>query len=497
MSFTGDLEGLLHPGGDPEAIFAAATATRTLAAGLRETASALDSSAAALAKSWKGTGGQENESGAASFQAAWSKFSKAIGEYAQHLDTASASIQREGEALQTAQSEARKLEWVIGITAAGGLALTIFTFGISDATAEAMAATDIAVAAGVMTEVEGLIANTLLVLGEAMDAATTVASQFMLGAVADTLSIVMGKAQDGENPFSITNYTADDVSNILLGGLVSGALGAAFNGIKPLAAFQAAHPILSSAVWNASAGFTWGVPWQFWITGQPFDLHTWELLAESTGISFVSGAALAKLGTTDNPLGRLLGAEGDTPIPGVTKADLTNNLFTVPITATKYYLINGGPQPVPLSAPQAGEQPPAVPVPDVKTPNLPGLPPGTSVPGVPPHIGGGTETVAPGDSLYGIAGRRLGNPNLYPVLAAANPLTVGANGTITPGQKLLIPVLPPVPPGSTAHVVQAGQSLSEIAGGSSQLEQQIAQLNGLRDTSLIYPGQVLLVPPGG
>lgn len=493
MSFAGDLEGLLHPGGDPEAIFAAATATRALAAGLRETASALDSTAAVLGKSWKGTGGRE-ESGAATFQVAWSSFSKAIVQYAEHLDSASASIQKEAEALQTAQSEARKLEWVIGLTAAGGLALTVFTFGISDATADAMAAADIAVAAGVMTEVEGLIANSLLVLGEVMDAATTVASQFMLGAVADALSIMMGKAQDGENPLAIANYTADDVSNILLGGLVSGTLGAAFNGIKPLAAFQAAHPILSSAVWNAAAGFTWGVPWQFWITGQPFDLHTWELIGESTGISFVSGAALAKLGTTDNPLGRLLGAKGDTPIPGVTKADLSNNLFTVPISATKYYLINGGPQPAPLSAPQAGAQPPGVPVPDVKTPNLPGLPAGTPVPGVPPHIGGGTETVAPGDSLYDIAARRLGNPDLYPVLAAANPLTVGANGTITPGQKLLIPVLPPVPPGSTAHVVQAGQSLSEIASGNSGLEQEIAQLNGLKDTSVIYPGQVLIVP---
>jgi LysM repeat protein/uncharacterized protein YukE len=495
MSFVGDVEGLLHPGGDPEAIFAAATATRALAAGLRETASALDSTAAALGKSWKGTGRPE-ESGAAAFQAAWGAFSKAIVEYAEHLDSAAVSLQREGEALQTAQSEARKLEWVIGLTAAGGLALTIFTFGISDATADAMAAADIAVAAGVMTEVEGLIVNSLLVLSEVMDAATTVASQFMLGAVADALSIMMGKAQDGENPLSIANYTADDVSNILLGGLVSGTLGAAFNGIKPLAAFQAAHPILSSAVWNASAGFTWGVPWQFWITGQPFDPHTWGLIAESTGISFVSGALLAKLGTTDNPLGRLLGAEGDTPIPGVTKADLSNNLFTVPISATKYYLMNGGPQPAPLSAPQAGAQPPGVPVPYVKTPNLPGLPPGTAVPAVPPHIGGGTETVAPGDSLYDIAARRLGNPNLYPVLAAANPLTVGANGTISPGQKLLIPVLPPVPAGSTAHVVQAGQSLSEIASGNSHLEQEIAQLNRLKDTSVIYPGQVLIVPPG-
>jgi LysM repeat protein/uncharacterized protein YukE len=491
MSFTGDIEGLLHPGGDPEAIFAAAAATRALAAGLRETASALDSAATALGKSWKSTGGQ-HDSGAAAFQTAWSAFSKAIVGYAEHLDTAGASIQKEAEALQTAQSEARKLEWVIGLTTASGLALTIFTFGISDATAEAMAATDIAVAAGVMTEVEGLIANSLLVLDEVMDAAATVASQFMLGAVADALSITMGKAQDGENPLSIANWSADDVSNILLGGLVSGALGAAFNGIKPLAAFQAAHPILSSAVWNASAGFTWGVPWQFWITGQPFDLHTWGLIAESTGISFASGAALAKLGTTDNPLGRLLGAEGDTPIPGVTKADLSNNLFTVPISATKYYLINGGPQPAPLTAPKAGAEPPGVPVPK---PIFPGLPAGTPVPAVPAHIGGGTETVAPGDNLYDIAARRLGNPNLYPVLAAANPLTVGADGVITPGQKLLIPVLPPVPSGSTAHVVQAGQSLSEIASGNSRLEHQIARLNGLADASVIYPGQVLIVPP--
>jgi uncharacterized protein YukE/LysM repeat protein len=488
VGFVSELEALLHPGGDPEAIFAAAAATRRLASGLRDSAKSLDSAAADMEKSWHGIGGGEEDTAAAKFQAAWKRFSTAIVEYAGQLDTAAAHIHQQGEALQQLQSQATKLDWLLGATAAGGLVMTFFTFGISDATAEAMAATDIAVAAGVMAEMDGMIVNSLLVLDEVMSAATTVASQFMLGATADGASLVLEKIEHGQNPFSLASWTPDDASNILLGGLVSGFEGLAWNKLGPLAAFQDAHPVLGSAIWNASAAFSWAVPWEFWIKGQPFDASTWETIFESTAVSFASAPGYKMLGRVIPALGRVLNDDGPSVLPGVTKSDISNNAITIPVSGEKLFFITGGPPFRIPSSPPAGAALPGVP--------LPQLPKGTPVPPVPAHIGGGTETVKPGDSLYDISARTLGNPNLYPVLQAANPLTVGPNGEIVPGQKLLVPVLPLLPPGSTAQVVQPGQCLSDFAGGNLQLEQQIAELNGLSVSSTIYPGQVLIVPPG-
>jgi nucleoid-associated protein YgaU len=59
-----------------------------------------------------------------------------------------------------------------------------------------------------------------------------------------------------------------------------------------------------------------------------------------------------------------------------------------------------------------------------------------------PSAGDGTYTVRPGDNLYDIAGRKLGDPNLWPEIQAANPQLVSAAGTpIYPGQVLRIPRL--------------------------------------------------------
>jgi uncharacterized protein YukE len=492
VSFLGDLEGILDPGGDPAAVHGAATACRTLASDLRATASALDSTAADLEKSWKGIGGREDESASAAFQRAWSKFSTAIVEYAEQLDVAATRIDDIADAIQTAQAEAAKLKDTIEITVAGGALLTIFSFGVSDATADAMAAADLAVAAGAMSEFGAFLANSVALLSDITDALVTVGSQFALGVVSDSLAIMATKPFEGLNPFSISSYDANDLTNVLLGGLVSGAMGALVNGVGPVTDFMGAHPVAGAALWNTTASTAWLVPWEFWILGQPFDLHTSETFAENAGISFLSAGGFGKLGTMGGLPGQILGAEGETGIPGVTKADVVNNGVVFPVSMLKYALF-GGPRPVTLPAPQAG----SAPVPNVPMPQVPGLPPGTPVPQVPPHIGGGTETVASGDTLWDIAGRRLGNPNLYPVIAKENLLPTGPDATLEPGQVLRIPVLPPSPAGSIAQVVQPGQSLSEIAGGNPELAQRIAELNNVKDPSLIYTGQVLIVPPAG
>jgi LysM repeat protein/uncharacterized protein YukE len=490
MGFVSELEALFHPGGNPEAILAAAAATHSLASGLRETAKSLDSAAADMEESWHGIGGGEQETAAAKFQAAWSKFSKAIVDYAGQLDTDAAAIQQQGEALQKLQSQAVKLDWLAGITGAfliGSIGFAIATGGISAEIEFEMAANEIAVASGVMTEMEMTIANALLMLENTVELATPVAAQFILGAVSDGAAVALAKLEHGQNPLDLSNWQPDDISNLLLGGLVVGAWGLMWNKLEVLAAFQDAHPVLSSMVWNSSGAFAWAVPWEFWIKGQPFDLQTWETVFESSAVSFVSPPFYKGLGKVIPILGRLLNDTGPSFIPEVTKSDIANVSMTLPISVEKLFFITGGP---PFQNPSSPAAPAALP--GVPAPRLPNPAP---VPSVPAHIGGGTHTVQSGDSLYEISARTLGNPNLYPVLQAANPLTVGANGEIVPGQKLLIPVLPPVPKGSTAQVVQPGQSVSDFAGGNLQLEQEIAELNGLKNINLIYPGQVLIVPP--
>jgi WXG100 family type VII secretion target len=150
--------------------------------------------------------------------------------------------------------------------------------------------------------------------------------------------------------------------------------------------------------------------------------------------------------------------------------------------------------PPPPSPPGPPAPPPHSPAPP-SPPGPPAPPPHSPAPPSPPApVGGGTFTVQPGDSLWQIAGQRLGNPNLYPLIEAANPGAIGPNGVIQPGQVLHIPQVPSPPPNSTTQVVQPGQDLWEIAGGNWALVEQIAQLNHLSDPNLIQPGQVLIIP---
>ncbi len=60
------------------------------------------------------------------------------------------------------------------------------------------------------------------------------------------------------------------------------------------------------------------------------------------------------------------------------------------------------------------------------------------------------------------------------------------------------PVIPstPNPDGSVVHIVGHGQTLLQIALAYGVPLEQILQLNGLTENSLIYPGQRLLIRPG-
>jgi uncharacterized protein YukE/LysM repeat protein len=435
VSFLSDLDGILNPGGDPEAVHAAAAACRALAAELRGSDAALDLVAADLEKSWKGTGVKADESAAAAYQKAWRTFGTQIEEYAQHLDIAAQHIDAIADAIETADAQAAKLKETIEITLAGGALLTFFSFGLSDAAAEATAMADVAVATGLMSAFDATLADAAATLEALMAALGRVAAQFALGAGFDALSVMAGKALHHENPFSLANYDANDFINILTAGLVSAGLGVAISEIGPLAAFVERNAVLGTAAWSFVGSLTWSIPWEFWVLKQPFDLHTWELIGESAGISLVASGLLDKAGSMGGRVGNILSTEGGDAsggriaqtlnAVGVSKGDAVRNGFVLPVSIIKYFLF-GGPQPAGLAAPQAPAAPGPAPGPEVPAPQAAGL-----------------------------------------------------------------------PSGSTTRVVQSGDTVIGIAGGDLALARQIAELNHLKNWSEIYPGQMLLVPPAG
>jgi nucleoid-associated protein YgaU len=148
-----------------------------------------------------------------------------------------------------------------------------------------------------------------------------------------------------------------------------------------------------------------------------------------------------------------------------------------------------------------GTQPPGTQPPPAHHPGRPGSPtppghhPGPGHHPAPGRVGGGTYRVAPGDNLYDISGREYGDPNLWPVIWAANSREDPNPNLIFPGQVLQIPAIPKFPAGSTALIVQPGETLSQIANGDQQQMAAIAGLNNITNPDRLDPGRALIIPP--
>ena len=114
------------------------------------------------------------------------------------------------------------------------------------------------------------------------------------------------------------------------------------------------------------------------------------------------------------------------------------------------------------------------------------------------------HVVAPGENLYRIG---LHYGVTWMAIMQANGL---ANSTIYAGQRLTIPVAgsapadpppadnppapPPPAPSSGSYTVQRGDYLSTIARRFGTTTAQLAAANNLSNPSLIYAGQVLVIP---
>lgn len=110
-----------------------------------------------------------------------------------------------------------------------------------------------------------------------------------------------------------------------------------------------------------------------------------------------------------------------------------------------------------------------------------------------PSPSSGVHIVQRGENLYRIA---LRYGVTYRALAAANGI---ANpNRVYVGQRLVIPgrTTSPAPSGQT-YTVRRGDTLSAIALRYGVSAWSLAQVNGIRNPSLIYVGQVLRIPAGG
>ncbi len=98
-----------------------------------------------------------------------------------------------------------------------------------------------------------------------------------------------------------------------------------------------------------------------------------------------------------------------------------------------------------------------------------------------------TYTVQPGDTLSGIAAAYC---TTWQHLAELNGLA--DPNIIYPGQVLVVDGSAPVPAAQT-YTVQSGDTLSGIASAYGTSWQRLADINGIADPNLIYPGQVLTI----
>lgn len=165
--------------------------------------------------------------------------------------------------------------------------------------------------------------------------------------------------------------------------------------------------------------------------------------------------------------------------------------------------------PEPTAVPQPTSEPPAataVPEPSPTTSEAaptspsPTLPPPTSLPPTsPPSASGTTGTVTHvvqrGENLFRIA---LRYGTTVQAIASANGIANPAS--VYAGQRLIVPTSggagsAPQPATGTTYVVQPGDNLFRIALKYDMSYLHLAQYNGIANSSRVYVGQVLRIPP--
>ncbi len=364
MSLISDVEGAFDPGGDPAAIRQAAGTVKALASSLRGVSSTLDHVSDVLGKTWKGSGGESSQDVAAAeaFQKSWADLSAEIKNYADNHDAVSSALLQIADEIENAQKQAAHLKEMALIAIAAAAATAFFSFGMSELAAAAEVAADAEEGMSLLAALGEVLSDGSAVLDNIIEALTRVAARFIMGATFSFASEAFTKWKEGLDPWNPANYNADDIGNILLGGMLTAAMGEIPSKIPALASFLKNSPVIGSAMYGALGGTLGSAISQKVIEGQPID---WTKVAESAGVSGATGGLMglgakgvSKYIGTSNNLPDLL---PDPPNPltattGITGGDVLRGSIGIPSGAI-FYLLNFPKAGAPPTMPSVSQEP--------------------------------------------------------------------------------------------------------------------------------------------
>lgn len=465
--FFAKIAGIFDPGGDPEAIERAAVAVGKLSGELKAHVEVLNPITKDLLSSWSKGDARE------AYEKSFEKFAKDIAEYATHLHGTVDTLNDLADHLRDARRQAANFRTMVVIALAAGAAMAIWSFGTSLAAAAATVATAQAGFFALIARMGTLLVQQGVAMALIRAAIMRVAQRMIAGMAISWGSSAIVKRASGLNPLDPGSWSANDASNILLGGILAAGMGNLADSLKALrvgrlenflgAPGSLGRAVKSNALAGALGSGVGGAIVQYWLLDE--DLNDPIAALKLVGGILIGAGAGSLMGVGTNrqiiarPLSHIRGTTlkppaisspaetgrslhhvvddivrrpGSTPATSLmTPGDWTRALTGLPAGAAWYFVnlvLGTAPGRKEVEAPSAG----APSLPDA--PKI-GPPADLDRPAAPTHV-----TVQSGDLLSVIARRVYGDGDLYPRIAEANQLDPPFR--IYPGQILKIPPAP-------------------------------------------------------
>lgn len=263
-----------NPGGDPGAIRQAAAAWRTLASDLRTTQHDVEQQVSGLRAGWTGTASD-------AFQHWGTQLGTDIADSAGQCDRIAGQLDQVADKIQSTNDQIHALIVAMGVTAAVGIGLTIFTLGFSDAAAAGAATAEAAEATTLVTILTSFLEGLL--------------GRWVVAFTINLVATGVEKAWINPNHDPFDGWTPDDITHALYGADALVVATPIADAIPGFSAFKSAHPFVAAGtVSGTAAGVSaFGSDLSaLAFEGKPLGLGTLVDVGVSAGVSgLVSGAA--------------------------------------------------------------------------------------------------------------------------------------------------------------------------------------------------------------